>query len=155
MFGMSKADLAMSKLRSDVYTYFKYCPLCFLTGSMRLEFPSTVFGKIHLICGECGARWHINYGKTVFDLRFKWAKLVSVNVRGSGSELLQKEHKPEFWQHMALEGRKSVEPKKQAPQETVKEREIIKEVIVKIRCPYCYKLYEETQDKCPHCGASR
>jgi tRNA(Ile2) C34 agmatinyltransferase TiaS len=34
-------------------------------------------------------------------------------------------------------------------------KEIIKEkqVIVKIRCPYCKNLYEETYDKCPYCGA--
>ncbi len=33
-------------------------------------------------------------------------------------------------------------------------KEIIKEkqVVVKIRCPYCKNLYEETYDKCPHCG---
>jgi hypothetical protein len=33
-------------------------------------------------------------------------------------------------------------------------KEIIREkqVIVKIRCPYCKNLYEETYDKCPHCG---
>ena len=35
-----------------------------------------------------------------------------------------------------------------------KEKEIIreKEVIVKIRCSYCRNLYNETLDKCPHCG---
>lgn len=26
-------------------------------------------------------------------------------------------------------------------------------VIVKIRCPSCHKLYDETLDSCPHCGA--
>jgi hypothetical protein len=33
-------------------------------------------------------------------------------------------------------------------------KEIIKEkeVIVKVRCPYCSNLYDETLDKCPHCG---
>lgn len=33
-------------------------------------------------------------------------------------------------------------------------KEIIKEthVIVKIRCSYCRNLYDETYDKCPHCG---
>lgn len=36
----------------------------------------------------------------------------------------------------------------------IKEREIIRE-IVKIRCPYCGGLYEETLDKCPHCGAKK
>jgi RNA polymerase subunit RPABC4/transcription elongation factor Spt4 len=30
-----------------------------------------------------------------------------------------------------------------------------KEVIVKIRCAYCNNLYNETLDKCPHCGAKR
>jgi hypothetical protein len=35
------------------------------------------------------------------------------------------------------------------------EKEIIreKEVIVKIRCPYCKNPYNETLDKCPYCGA--
>ncbi len=39
--------------------------------------------------------------------------------------------------------------------EKIVTKEIIKEkqVIVKIRCPYCKNLYEETLDKCPHCGA--
>jgi hypothetical protein len=30
-----------------------------------------------------------------------------------------------------------------------------KEVIIKIRCPYCGTLYDETLDKCTHCGAKR
>jgi DNA-directed RNA polymerase subunit RPC12/RpoP len=36
----------------------------------------------------------------------------------------------------------------------VKEREIIRE-IVKIRCPYCRGLYDEAEEKCPHCGGKR
>lgn len=37
------------------------------------------------------------------------------------------------------------------------EKEIIrvKEVIVKVRCPYCQSLYNETLDECPRCGAKR
>jgi len=35
------------------------------------------------------------------------------------------------------------------------EKMITKEVIVKVRCPYCSNLYDETLDKCPHCGAKR
>ena len=151
---MSRTNWAMSKLRNDVYTYFKYCPLCFLEGSMRLEFPSTIFGKIHLLCSECGAKWHINYGKTVFTLRFKWAKLVKAGVSGRGNDLLNEKREPEFWQGMALKGRKSTQGKR-IPPRMVKETEIVKEVIVKIRCPYCHKLYDESNDKCPHCGASR
>jgi|GEM_PF-1546745 len=34
----------------------------------------------------------------------------------------------------------------------VTQKEIIREV-VKIRCPYCHTLYDETADACPHCGA--
>jgi len=43
------------------------------------------------------------------------------------------------------------------PAVTLKEKEIVKEkeVIVKIRCPYCHNLYDETLDKCPHCGGRR
>jgi rubrerythrin len=43
------------------------------------------------------------------------------------------------------------------PEKTLKEKEIIKEkeVVVKIRCSYCNNLYDETLDKCPHCGAKR
>jgi hypothetical protein len=154
---MSKANWAFSKLRNDIFTYFKHCPLCLAdTGSLRLTFPSTVFGKIHLICSECGAKWHVNYGKTVFTLRFKWAKLVKADVKGRGNGLLNEEHEPEFWQRMALllKEKKSTQEKRVSP-EMVKEKEIVKEVIVKIRCSYCHKLYDETCDECPHCGASR
>ena len=42
-------------------------------------------------------------------------------------------------------------------QHAPKEREIIreKEVIIKIRCEYCKRLYDETLDVCPSCGARR
>jgi hypothetical protein len=42
-------------------------------------------------------------------------------------------------------------------EKVAKEKEIIKEkeVIVKIRCSYCHNLYNETLDKCPHCGGKR
>jgi hypothetical protein len=39
-------------------------------------------------------------------------------------------------------------------QQPVKEREIIREV-VKIGCPYCGNLYDETLDKCSHCGGNK
>ena len=31
----------------------------------------------------------------------------------------------------------------------------VKEVIIKVRCPYCQSLYDETLDVCPRCGAKR
>lgn len=39
-------------------------------------------------------------------------------------------------------------------QPLVREREIIRE-IVKIRCSYCGNLYDETEDRCPHCGGTK
>ena len=33
----------------------------------------------------------------------------------------------------------------------IREREVIKE-IVKVRCGHCGNLYDERQDRCPHCG---
>lgn len=35
---------------------------------------------------------------------------------------------------------------------TIREGLYWKEVIMKIRCPYCDFLYDETLDKCPQCG---
>lgn len=39
----------------------------------------------------------------------------------------------------------------------VKEKEIIKEkeVIVKVKCSHCQRLYNEILDECPRCGAKR
>ena len=51
---------------------------------------------------------------------------------------------------------------RQPTEPTVKEsavgvKEIIreKEVIIKVRCSYCGKLYNEVLDVCPHCGGKR
>lgn len=104
-----------------------------------------------MMCSECGARWHINYGLTGFH----WAKLVKENVGGKGANLLEHKHEPQFWQRMALEGRKSIKEREVVSPKVVKEKEIVKEVIVKVRCPYCHRLYDESIDTCPHCGASR
>jgi rubrerythrin len=37
--------------------------------------------------------------------------------------------------------------------EVYREREVITREIVKIRCRHCGTLFEEKQDRCPHCGA--
>ncbi len=37
--------------------------------------------------------------------------------------------------------------------DVVKEREIVKQII-KVRCPYCGNLYDETLEKCSTCGAN-
>lgn len=44
-----------------------------------------------------------------------------------------------------------------APDQQVVTKEVVKEsqVIVKIRCRYCNNVFDETLDKCPHCGGKR
>jgi len=41
------------------------------------------------------------------------------------------------------------------PRSRAKEIVKEKEVIIKIRCRYCSNLFDESLDKCPHCGAKR
>jgi len=132
----------------EVSKYFKYCPLCYVKDSMEFEWG---FRKSYMMCSECGARWHINYGLTGFH----WAKLVKENAERKGANLLEEKHEPQFWQRMALEGRKSIKEGEVVSPKVVREKEIVKEVIVKIRCPYCHSLYDETLDKCPNCGGHR
>jgi flagellar basal body-associated protein FliL len=57
-----------------------------------------------------------------------------------------------FWR--MIKGGKTQEQTYSEPEPPVSQREIIRE-IVKIRCSYCGNLYDETQDKCPYCGAKR
>ncbi len=60
----------------------------------------------------------------------------------------------EEYQRMRARARKAVKDEKENEEkQAVKEKEVIKEkIIVKIRCSYCRNLYDETLDKCPHCG---
>ena len=65
--------------------------------------------------------------------------------------------------HAAMEPPAPAQPPPETPtiptvaEKAVTEKEIVreKEVIVKIRCPYCHGLYDELLDECPHCGARR
>jgi len=136
-------ERAKRKASKSVLTFFRYCPLCYMGNAIRCKFH-TLIGKDYAICSRCGATWHINHGLT----GFKWAKLEKESHDGKGREYLGKEFKSEFWSRLAFEGRAELEEKRRV----VKEREIIKE-IVKIRCSYCHKLYDERHDRCPYCGA--
>lgn len=125
----------------EVLTYFSYCPLCYTYGAIiSHKSPlSGLGGKDHIICINCGAKWHIKGSK--------WAKLEKTSFNSKGKEFLRKKCKLEFWQKMAYDGRKGKTP---IP--------IIKEVVrqvVKVRCPYCHNVYDETYDTCPYCGAHR
>lgn len=112
-------------------------------------------GKDYITCTNCGARWHIGIGKFAWNAgKVSWAELVTDNIDNKGASFLGKREKPEFWQHMALKGRREKPPveKEQTPA-VVKEKEVVRE-IVKVRCRHCGTLCIETFDKCSHCGAS-
>jgi hypothetical protein len=85
------------------------------------------------------------------------AKLVSATADGKGEKLLQKEFDRDFWRKMGIEahGKLSAEKRITSEESKTVTKEVIKEVVVKIRCPYCHRVYDETHDKCPHCGGSR
>ena len=51
-------------------------------------------------------------------------------------------------------GNRGVNGSSSQGQPQVVEREVIREV-VKIKCPYCGQLYDQSLDKCPNCGARR
>lgn len=144
-YGYYAMDRARRKKRADILTFFRYCPLCYMGNAIRCKFHS-FSGKDHVICSRCGATWHIYYGLT----GFKWAKLEKESYDGKGKEHLGKELQPEFWSRLAFEGRANLEERRTV----VKEREFVRE-IVKIRCQFCGNLYNESTDRCPHCGGHR
>ena len=141
--------------RSDVRGCFVCCPLC---GSEEIQTHLVTGGRDTLTCEDCGAKWHLYVGLT----GLKWAELEIESKNGKGLELLGKRLQKDEWRRMALEIRKTLPrpltKKNQVEKEKVPEGKtvIIKErEIVKIRCPYCHGLHDESYDKCPHCGGKR
>jgi ribosomal protein L32 len=133
----------------NVKSFFSVCPLCYAKDSTNVETENRWGGlvqKSHVVCKECGARWLLL--ADLFDY-VKGAQLVLAGVDEKGADLLQVEHPLGFWQRLALLGLKEKQEK------VIKEREVIVKEIVKIRCSYCHKLYDESLSKCPNCGASR
>ena len=92
----------MKESERNFNLHFKHCPLCYSEGSVNLQW--TPEAKDYAICSECGAKWHLYYRLT----GFRWAKLEKVNIEGKGTELLGKECNTEFWQRLALTGRKKL-----------------------------------------------
>jgi hypothetical protein len=149
------ADWTGSKeYEADVRGYFPCCPLC---GSKKIDVHLIPGGRDTLSCGKCGAKWHIYVGL----MGLKWAELDVEADDGIGKELLGRRLDKNEWRKMAHQTRRQALKTSTSKDEEVRtqstaarEKEIIreKEVIVKVRCPYCHKLYDETLDKCPHCG---
>ena len=129
----------------DLRNYFKCCPICFSSAKGTFKVHLTAGGKDTLTCNICGAEWHLYI---VPFTGFQWAELESTATDGRGQELFSKR----------LNKKEILSITQNANQEQISQsavtKEIIKEkeIVTKIRCPYCRGSYVETLDKCPHCG---
>jgi hypothetical protein len=147
----SAMQAAQVEQERNIMTYFRYCPFCYKERAISFQW---YIGKSYMFCEECGAKWEIHYSMWH---GFVGARLVNPDVDGNGTNLLGQEQKPEFWQRMGLSGHKRSVPPPPPPHDDAAKREIIreKEVIIKVRCSYCHNVFDETLDKCPHCGGKR
>jgi len=59
------------------------------------------------------------------------------------------------WYHNKCVQRMQYLAQHKTQQQLTIEKTITREVVVKIRCPYCNNLFDETLDKCPYCGGKR
>lgn len=135
-----------------VTTCFSRCPFCFVKSSMKFEWGPTIPKR--MTCSNCEAKWELLFGLNK-TWRFLGAKLVDTGSTRKGAVLKGKMYSKEFWEKTAFEGT-SAKPLALAKERTsVAEKVIIIKEIVKIRCPYCGALYDEVNDKCPHCGGKR
>lgn len=111
--------------------------------------------KIRVRCSGLFDEW-----KTCFNLRSEWANSLKRCNPEKSTELWvnANEHSrianDETGEIILLFDPFLSEKESKELQQVIRERETIRE-IVKIRCPYCGKLYNETDNACPHCGASR
>ena len=139
------------KVKDEVSKYFPLCPLCSERAVVGRR--DNWSGEDSVTCSTCGAKWHLYMSQLADDM--KWAELIRRGTEG-GENLLGIRYKPEFWREMALNNSKQKRKIETDAADKTSIREIIKEkeVIIKVRCPYCHKLYDETANTCPHCGAS-
>jgi len=138
------------KMKAQISKFFPACPFC-QEKSIEAKFSDDYFARDYIICSNCQAKWHIYFEEG----RIKWAKLIKEDTNGLGTLYLGEERDLNFWLNMIE--KKPIEKMEVSTEPIVREKEIIKEkeVVVKVRCPYCGKLYDEVLDTCPHCGGKR
>ena len=141
--------------RKEVSQFFPACPLC-QKKTIETQFCHDWFARDYIICSSCHARWHLNFAEGL-----KWAELIEAGTEDKGREYHLTKQKPAFWYDMIKEkpAKKTDIPPQvirtyAQPSVIVREKEIVRktQVIVKIKCQYCGKRYDETLDVCPHCG---
>ena len=127
--------------------FFPCCPLCGDDG-IAIDIA---FGRRfdYVSCLNCKAKWEVDWKGE--DFLVDYVKLIEIDSDKEGRTHINKELSPNFWRKMASHKQKN------KPRDTVvlKEREVVREVVVKVRCPYCGNLFDEIKDRCPHCGGKR
>ncbi len=136
-------ELVEEHWESHAAEAFSQCPFC---GSKQLKFD-VEYGseQDYICCEECNAKWEIDWKGE--DFRIEYITLLET-ADPEKQVLKGQKHPPEFWQEMASQTMKA--------HPNIIEKEIIREtkVIIKIRCQYCGKPYDESLDVCPNCGAN-
>lgn len=140
--------------RKEVSQFFPACPLC-QKKTIETQFNHDWLARDYLICSNCHARWHLNFLQGL-----KSATLIELDTQGKGRDYYRIKYEPTFWYDMIQEKpvkKIDIPPPVVREKEIVKEKEIVRQtkVIVKIKCPYCGKRYDETLDVCPHCGGKQ
>jgi hypothetical protein len=130
----------------DLRNYFKCCPICFASAKGTLNVHLDLGENDSLTCNVCGAKWHlyiVPFGG------FQWAKLELGSKDGRGRELMGRRLDKNEILSITQKGGREQNNQSVLTKEIIKE----KEVVTRVRCPYCHGAYNETLDTCPHCGA--
>jgi DNA-directed RNA polymerase subunit RPC12/RpoP len=130
----------------DLRNYFKCCPICFSSAKGTFKVHLTSGGKDTLACNVCGAEWKLYI---LPFAGFQWAELDSTAKDGRGQELCGRRLDKKEILSITQNATHDQNNQPVVTKEIIKE----KEVLTKIRCPYCRGSYNETLDKCPHCGS--
>jgi len=145
------------------------CARCGKDKNKSSLFDVTLKGTQALVCADCYSKLREEYRhvKTCEDCGY-WKEefckklktpLTPDTVIGYIDFFAQAEsceHYVTAEEYKRARARKTVRDKdKEGEKQAAKEKEVIREkvVIVKIRCSNCRNLYDETLDKCPHCGS--
>jgi hypothetical protein len=131
----------------DLRNYFVCCPICFASAKGTFTAHITNGEQDTLTCKICEAKWNLY----IMPFRgLEWAELACEAKDGKGKELLGKRiSKNQIHSMTKLEI--NAQKDHSVTKEIIKE----KEIITKVRCPYCHRSFDETLEICPNCGATK
>jgi predicted RNA-binding Zn-ribbon protein involved in translation (DUF1610 family) len=144
------------------------CAQCGKDKNKSTLFDVTLKGTQALVCADCYSKLREEYRhlKTCEDCGYwknefckKLKKPLTPDTVIGYMDFFAHDESCEHYitteKYQKARARKPVKDEDEDEQkQAVKEKEVVKEiVIVKIRCFKCRNLYDETLDKCPHCGS--